>query len=83
MLSQLYLDNTELTVDCGTPFFYRTPLVSVSALYRLLFCAILAQADQDKTVWVIFLQNHCCILRANIAQVIFLCNVVSDRFGQH
>ena len=43
----------------------------------------LAQADQNKIVYVIFLQNHCCALRANIAQVIFLCNVVSDVFGQH
>ena len=31
-------------------FFYRTPLVAVSAMYRLLFCAILAQADQNKIV---------------------------------
>ena len=31
-----------------TPFFYRTPLVAVSAMYMLLFCAILAQADQRK-----------------------------------
>ena len=64
-------------------FFYRTPLVAVSALYRVLFCAILAQADQKKIVQVIFLQNHCCALMANIAQVIILCNVVSDEFGQH
>ena len=53
-------------------FFYKTPLVAVSAMYKVLFCAILAQADQNKIV-----------LRANIAQVIFLCNVVSDVFGQH
>ena len=37
-------------------------------MYMLLLCAILAQADQNKLVQVIFLQNHCCILRANIAQ---------------
>ena len=59
-------------------FFYRTPLVAISALYRLLFCGILAQANQDKIVYVIFLQNHCCTLRANITQVISLYNVVSD-----
>ena len=33
-----------------TPVFYRTPLVAFSALYRLLFCAISAQADQGKIV---------------------------------
>ena len=33
-----------------TPFFYRIPLVAVSTLYRLLFGAILYQADQDKIV---------------------------------
>ena len=66
-----------------TPFFYRTPFVSVSALYRLLFCAILTQAGQDKIVQATFLQNHCCALKADVAQVIFLCNVVSDVFGEH
>ena len=32
-----------------TPFFYRTPLVAVSAFHRW-FCAILAHVDEDKIV---------------------------------
>ena len=44
-----------------------------------LFCVqSWPKADQNKIVQVIFFQNHCCMLRANIEQVIFLCNIVSD-----
>ena len=43
---------------------------------------MLNQGDQDNTVQVIFLQKHVCVLKANIAEVIFLCNVASDVFGQ-
>ena len=56
-------------------FFNRTPSVAVSVLYTML-----AQADQDNIMWVIFLQKHLCALRSNIARVIFMSNFVSGIF---
>ena len=54
-----------------------------STLYRKFSCAMLSQVDQDNIVWVVFLQKYVCVLWANIAQALFLCNVVSDISGQH
>ena len=42
-----------------------------------------AQADQENIAQVIFLQKRVFALKANIARIIFLCNVVPDVFGQH
>ena len=43
---------------------------------------MLAQADQDNTVDLFFPQKHVCSSLVNIAQVIFLRNVVLDVFKQ-
>ena len=43
---------------------------------------MLAQADQDNTVELFFPQKHVCSSLVNIAQVIFLRNVVLDVFKQ-
>ena len=43
---------------------------------------MLTQADVDNIVHVIFFQKHICTLWTNIAEVIFVCNVVSHVFGQ-
>ena len=42
---------------------------------------MLAKTDQEKILWVIFSQKDDCVLWADIAQIIFLSNVVS--FRQH
>ena len=44
---------------------------------------MLTQIDRDNFEKVIFLRKDDCALWANIAQVIFWYNVVSDVFGQH
>ena len=48
-------------------------------IWEILY-TMLAQADQDNIMWVIFLQKHLCALRSNIARVIFMSDFVSGIF---
>ena len=54
-----------------------------SILHWKFSCAILSKLDQEEILQVIFPRKNNCVLWANIAQVIFMWNVVSDVFKQH
>ena len=54
-----------------------------SILHWKFSCAMLAKLDQEEILQVIFPRKNNCVLWANIAQVIFMWNVVSDVFKQH
>ena len=54
-----------------------------SILHWKFSFAILSKLDQEEILQVIFPRKDNCVLWANIAQVIFMWNVVSDVFKQH